>query len=372
MPTMDARPDYKINRYFFLAIILGFAIFLFFSFIQFFPAFLAAITIYVLSSPLIQYLVRKRRWKKSWVAVLIIVLSFFIILLPVSLLITLLYDRVANVVEHPQNIINAVKALDETLHHRFNINIISDKTIDSLQSYASTILSAIVNQGLNVFTTIIMMYFFLYFLIVNTRRMEAAIIFYLPFKMEKINMFGNELVSQTFSNAVGIPLIAFAQGMLGYVAYLIAGVEQPGFWGVITGFASIIPVVGCGIVWVPAGVYLLIIGHTWQGIFVIIWGAAVLGTIDNIIRFVLAKKMADVHPIVTVLGVILGLKLFGITGLIFGPLLISYFFILLQIYYLEYQKPVISKRQRENKPKTLVPTYMQPFIGTKKQTKKEV
>ena len=92
-----------------------------------------------------------------------------------------------------------------------------------------------------------------------------------------------------------------------------------------------------------------------------------MGSIDNVIRFILAKRMADVHPIITVLGVIMGLKYFGFIGLIFGPVLISYFIILLKIYYVEYQKPVVVKRS--NKPRQLMPSYMQPFIGTKKEKK---
>jgi predicted PurR-regulated permease PerM len=121
------------------------------------------------------------------------------------------------------------------------------------------------------------------------------------------------------------------------------------------------------LVWVPAAVYLFIIGHTWQAVFVILFGALILGTLDNIIRFILAKKMADVHPIVTVLGVILGLKYFGFLGLIFGPLLISYFLILIKIYYVEYQQPIL---QRPGKKRQIMPVYMQPFLGTKKTKKK--
>jgi predicted PurR-regulated permease PerM len=84
-----------------------------------------------------------------------------------------------------------------------------------------------------------------------------------------------------------------------------------------------------------------------EGVGLIAWGAIVLGTMDNIVRFVLAKKMADVHPLVTLLGVIMGLKYFGITGLIFGPLLISYFLILLKIYYQEFQQtPTVIKKKR--------------------------
>ena len=94
------------------------------------------------------------------------------------------------------------------------------------------------------------------------------------------------------------------------------------------------------------------------------WGVIVIGLSDNLIRFLLAKKMADVHPVVTVLGIIMGLRYFGITGLIFGPLLISYFIILLQIYYSEYQKPANDKRKKRN----ILPDYLN-FSMNKKNKK---
>ena len=97
----------------------------------------------------------------------------------------------------------------------------------------------------------------------------AAIVFFLPFKKSKIYLFGSELVSQTFSNAVGVPLIAVAQGLCGWAAYLISGLPQAGFWAIITGFASIIPIVGTAIIWVPAGVYMIVVGHPQAGIFIL-------------------------------------------------------------------------------------------------------
>jgi len=263
-------------------------------------------------------------------------------------------------------IIENVKHVSDYINEQFGMQVVTDGNIEALKSYGTTFLSSILSQGLTLFTTIIMMYFFLFFMIKNTGRMEAAIRFYLPFKSEKIKIFGNELVAQTFSNAVGIPMIAVAQGVCGYLSFLIAGVNEAGFWGVICGFSSIIPVVGTGIIWAPIALYLLITDNVWQGIFVAVWGLLILGTMDNVIRFLLAKRMADVHPIVTVLGVILGLNYFGIPGLIYGPLLISFFIILLRIYYTEYQRPKMVKHE---KPRQLVPSYMQPFLGIRKYKK---
>ncbi len=311
---METSKDYKVNRYFFLAIILIFGILLLFSLIQFFTAFLSAVIFYVLSKPFLEWLVKKKRWKKSRAAILVIIVSFFIILMPITLLITLLYNKITHVLINPTEVINTLKHFGDVIKQKTGFQIISSDTLSSVRGYTATLLSIILNQGLGFFSTITMMYFFLYFMIINMNRMEAAI----------------------------------------------------GFWGVITGFCSIIPIVGGGIVWIPTAIYQVVIGHTWQGFFILLWGFLLMGTIDNVIRFILAKRMADVHPIITVLGVIMGLKYFGFIGLIFGPVLISYFIILLKIYYVEYQQPGTAK---PSKPKQIMPSYMQPFLGARKVKK---
>ncbi len=364
---MENSLSKQVNRYIFLAIILIFAFFLFASLQQFFPAFLGAITFYILSKSFATWLVKKKGWNKSMTAVLVIIISFFLILLPIAALISLLYNKISAVLANPDVITNSIKHSDEILQQKYHISLISNDTLASIKSKASELLSVIVNKGLGFVSTILMMYFFLYFMMINTNRLEAAILLYLPFKKDKIKLFGDELVHQTFSNAVGVPSIAVAQGLAGFLGYWIIGLNEPGFWGVVTAFTSFIPVIGTGIVWAPVALYMFIIGNVWQGIFMVVYGALVMGLLDNVIRFMLAKRMADVHPIITVLGVILGLQYFGILGLIFGPLLISYFFILLKIYYVEYQKPVEGRLVRK---RHIMPAYMQPFIGFKKTKKK--
>jgi len=364
---MENRPDQKINRYIFLAIIVIFGIMLLMSMEEFFTAFLGAIMFYVLSKPLMEFLMKKWNWKKSNAAILVMVISFFIILVPLFLMGTMLYKEAAIIAANPQTIMKPINDIDKAINERFHMSILSGDSLKSIQSFASDMVSKVLNSSLNFFSSITMMYFFMYFLLVNINRLEASIVFFLPFRRSKIEIFGKELVAQTFSNAVGVPLIAVAHGLLAFAAYSITGLHDAGFWAVLTGFASIIPLVGTGLIWLPVSVYFFATSHTWQGGFILAWGFLVIGLSDNVIRFVLAKKMADVHPVVTVLGVIIGLKYFGITGLIFGPLIISYFLILLKIYYLEYEKPRIDRKVVE---RTILPSYFNlPFLG--QQTKKK-
>lgn len=360
---MENQQSHKINRYFFLGVIIVLGLFLMYSLMEFFTAFLAAIMFYVLSKRFIRWLIKRKGWHKSWAAVLVIIISFFIILLPISLLAAMLFKKAQLVGANLQTtVIEPLKNLDARLQSRFHFILLSEKNIAQAQSLITDFISSLLNQGLNLLGTITMMYFFLYFLIININRMEAAIIFYLPFKRSKIQLFGDELKAQTFSNAVGVPLIAVVQGFVAYISFLIAGVPEAGFWAVITGVTSILPIIGTGLVWIPISIYLLASHQTWQGLFVFIYGLTILSSTDNVVRFLLAKKMADVHPVVTVLGVIIGIQYFGITGLVFGPLLISYFITLLRIYYTEYQKPGLVNKRR---PPATSAYFHIPFLGSR-------
>ncbi len=329
--------DNKINRYFFLAFIILIGAFLIYSLWAFITAFLAAIMFYILSKQPVNWLISKRKWSKTAAAILVIIISFFIILLPISFLAGMLYKKALLVSQNTHLIIEPLKQLDLEIKDRYHFILLSEKNLSQIQPLLSNFISSLFSHGLNLLSSIAMMYFFLYFMIININRMETAILLYLPFKTEKISVFGAELKAETFSYAVGVPVITLAQGIFAYVAYLFTGVNEPEFWAVLTGLASILPIISTGLTWAPIAIYQLVQGNTWQGIVLIIWGFLFLGTIDNVIRLVLAKKMANVHPLVTILGVIMGLQYFGITGLIFGPLIISYFIILLKMYYTEYQ-----------------------------------
>lgn len=343
---MQNTPEHKVNRYIFLAFILIIGLFLIYSLMAFFTAFLAAIMFYVLSKKPVDWLVKRKNWRRSWAAILVILSSFFIILLPVSVLGTMMYQEIALVAKDFSTVSEPLSQLDHFLQKELQFSLFSDENMIKLQTYVTNFVSTALTQGANLFSSIIMMYFFLYFMIMNANRMEAALFLFLPFKRSQIALFGRELRAQTFSNAVGLPLIAVIQGLFAYIALLITGMSNPGFWAVVAGFASVIPIVGTGLVWIPVGAYMLVTGQNWQGIFMLLWGAVLLSSMDNVVRFLLAKKMADVHPIITVLGVIMGLHYFGITGLIFGPLLISYFIILLRIYYHEYQRPATQRKRK--------------------------
>ncbi len=335
----------RIRQIFFIILILGLGLLLFFELATFLPALLGAITLYILLHNWLFYLTEKKKWKTGWTAVLLMLFSFIVILLPIALLVNLLSSKVSYAIEHSAELTDALKKLVGQVEQRFDITIASEKNINNLGDSIARTLPKILGATFNTLTTIFFMYFFLYFMLVNGRKMENILFEYIPLRDDNVHMLKKEVHMMVKSNAIGIPAIAFAQGVIALIGYLIIGVDEPFFWFGVTCIAAMLPVVGAALAYVPIAIIFFANGDEIRGIAMLIFGFAIIGTVDNILRFTLLKRLGNVHPLTTVFGVIVGLKLFGFIGLIFGPLLISLFMLLLKIYTNEF----ITK-QREVKP----------------------
>jgi predicted PurR-regulated permease PerM len=111
---------------------------------------------------------------------------------------------------------------------------------------------------------------------------------------------------------------------------------------VITCLASMLPVFGAALAYIPVALLFFAAGDTTRGIFMLLYGFIIIGTVDNLFRFWILKRIGDVHPLITGFGVLIGVSLFGFIGLIFGPILISLFLVLIKIYANEFN---IHKRE---------------------------
>jgi predicted PurR-regulated permease PerM len=326
----------RIRQFFFIGIILLMAIVLFLELASFLPAVLGAITLYILMHRFMFYLTEKRKWRKGLAALLLMFASLLVILLPVGLLVNMLSSKIAYAVQHSAELVDALKKVAHNIELHFNITLVSDENINKLGEGIAKSLPGILGATFNTLTTIFFMYFILYFMLVNGRKMEDALYEYIPLRDENVSKIGKEVNMMVVSNAIGIPVIAFAQGLVGLIGYLIIGVKEPFFWFGVTCIAGMIPVVGAALAYIPLAIIFFANDQTWQGVAMTIFGFGVIGSIDNVLRFSLLKRIGNVHPLTTVFGVIIGLNLFGFIGLIFGPLLISLFMLLLKIYSTEF------------------------------------
>src|SRR5690606_3220455 len=133
-----------------------------------------------------------------------------------------------------------------------------------------------------------------------------------PFREENALRFGRELRNITYSNILGQGLIAIIQGSLVSLGYWFFGFSDPIFWGVICTILSFIPVLGPPSVFVPACLIAISQGYTYGDVGMLIYGFVVVTTIDNILRLIIAKRVGDIHPLITIVGVIIGIPVFGI------------------------------------------------------------
>jgi predicted PurR-regulated permease PerM len=282
-------------------------------------------------------LTKKKGLNRSLSAVIIIIITFFIVVLPIGFLLAMLYNKAAATFEDPEQVklfLNDITDRLSALPIKNQAKDMNEKAVSFITSHIGGVLSS----SLSVLASLAIMYFFLYFLLIGEDKIEAKLTYYLPFDKGSIETLGKELVDHTYSSAIGTPIIAITQGFITYGGYLIAGVPDAALWAILTGCATVIPIVGTALIWVPISVVLLVDGQTWQGIFVLSFCAIVVGTVDNLIRMIVSKKVGDIHPVITVLGIILGLKFFNLPGLVFGPLLVSYFIIFIKLYYTYYSK----------------------------------
>jgi len=164
---------------------------------------------------------------------------------------------------------------------------------------------------------------------------------YIPFSRENTEKLGKRFKDVTVSTVVGTGVVAALQGALVGMAFWFAGLPNGLFWSVVTMALAILPVVGSGLVWGPAAVILIMQGRTATGALLIVWGAVVVGGIDNFIRPLIYRRFSAIHPLITLIGAIGGVAKFGLLGLLIGPLALSYLFELIRMYREEYLEPEV-------------------------------
>jgi predicted PurR-regulated permease PerM len=302
----------------------------------FLPGFLGAVTLYILSRGWYRNLTEKKKWNKNLTATVFIFSFLIVIGLPVYSLIALLSPKIANVFSHSEEVIQGIKSVSAQIKEWTGQEMLSDENIGELQDKIANFIPSFLNSSAMIITNLFMMLFIFFFMLINGKQMEKSFDYFLPLHEKNIDLLGAETISMVRANAIGIPLISIIQGIFALIGYWIFGVNEFVLWGFITGVFAFFPIVGTAIIWIPLVVYLFSQGHSSQGIWLTIWSLMVTGNVDYLARVTLMKRMGNVHPLVTVLGVIVGLSLFGFWGFIFGPLLISYFLLLFKIYTIEF------------------------------------
>lgn len=307
---------------------------LFYQALPFLNGTLGAITLYILLRRV--NLLLSTRFSPSIAPWIITIAVTTFVLIPLSIFLWYLIDLVQSVNFDVQVIIKRFTDTIRYLERTTNLQIVSEKSVAFITAkgtaFVNSLMAGINNAAINLFTTILI----LFFLLAGGVKMEIAIARCLPFSDNNKHTIINKVSTIVRSNAIGIPLLAMIQGGVAAVGYWICGVNNPIEFGALTGFASMIPIVGSMLVWIPLAIVQYFEQGTAASIYVALYGVIVISQCDNVLRMFMQKRMADTHPLVTIFGVIAGLPLFGFMGLIFGPLLVAMFLLFLEMFIKQY------------------------------------
>lgn len=182
-------------------------------------------------------------------------------------------------------------------------------------------------------------FFGFYFLLLRPHQTWEMVSPYIPFSRENTERLRQRFTDVTNSTLVGTLLVAIAQGALVAAAFAVVGLSNAVFWGAVTAIFAILPLVGSGLIWGPGAISLALDGRYPPAIGLAVFGIVVVGMVDNVLRPVVYRRWAQIHPLITLVGAIGGVRYFGVLGILIGPLALSYFFELIRMYREEYVEP---------------------------------
>ena len=302
----------------------------------FLPGILGAITLYILSRAHYFQLVYNRKWKKGRAAGLYILFYLILLGIPVFLTVMLISPKVNTFLSDPSAHIQTIREAIIQVQQKTGIAFVSEKSLSGALERVAAFLPSVLNSTANLIANLATMLFLLYYMLYNASDMERTLYRIIPLKDINTTMLASETRKIVRANALGIPLISIIQGLTATLGYFIFGVQEWALWGFLTGVFAFFPIVGTMLIWVPLVIYMYASGSPATATALLLYSAVVTGNVDYVARVTIMKKIGDVHPVVTVLGVIAGLGIFGFIGLIFGPLLVNYIIVLFKIYMNEF------------------------------------
>lgn len=323
-------------KYSLVAIIVILGVVLFVEFTPFFGGILGAFTIYILVRNHMLYLIEVKHIKRTYVALLILGESILCFLIPLSLAVWLFVHKLQNLNLDVDMYVKSIEDFARLIEEKVDYNFLDKSNLSSVAASLPKVGQVVMGSISSFAINILVLIFVLYFMVIGGREMESYIYDLLPFNKHNKGEVLKEINILVKSNAIGIPLLAVAQGVVALIGYMIFKAPDPVLYGFLTCLATIIPIVGTGLVWAPLILYMGLTGHWGNALGLFAYALLVISNVDNFIRFILQKKLADTHPLITIFGVIIGLSLFGFMGVIFGPLLLSIFLLCVNMFKREY------------------------------------
>ncbi len=327
----------KEKKYFALLILAIIALFLLYASIPFLAGISGAAILYVLLKPL-YFNALKKTGSKTLSAVFAILLSFILIIVPLSYLAYLGLDELIYISSNTEQLQAMLQPFETMIGYDASAGVtkfLADH-IQLIAAFAEGLalfgIAALVSITLNV----VIMFLILYYALTENEKTIAALKQIIPFSEKNASKLMKE-----FSHAINVTFIgngaaSLVLGVLlaGGLAYF--GVDHFFFWAVVGTLMAFIPIIGIQVIWIPAGAYYLLAGDYFAGGAILVWGAFLSYIFDGYIRQKVQRKVGEMHPLISLIGLIIGVTYFGVVGIIVGPLILTVFILTAQMFREEY------------------------------------
>jgi predicted PurR-regulated permease PerM len=231
-----------------------------------------------------------------------------------------------NIDQNFQRIIGAIadNPLADSLH--IDKGLLSEKAAEIIRSIANYIfvnLKELTQNTLGLLVMLAIMFYTLFFFIRDGDKFFQSAIRIFPLGMGRERLLYERFILTVRATLKVTLIIGGIQGVLGGILFLITGIEGALIWGLLMILMAVVPVVGCSIIWAPAGILMLINGYIWEGTLILGAGVLVISMIDNVLRPILIGKDVAMHPLLIFLSTLGGIGLFGFSGFVIGPIITS-------------------------------------------------
>jgi predicted PurR-regulated permease PerM len=297
----------------------------------------------LLFRPLYSRLLKKMKGRQTPAALLITILVLVVLIGPIAYLTVALVDEAADAVARVNALYESgelqryldvkvplIDGIKEKLSRYYDfsqidLNEIVRNSIDKIGKFVIDQAGAIISNGTKAVFYFILMLVSIYYFLKDGDKLVEWLRRAMPLPREKVDATFKQLGEVIISTITSGLFVAFLQGMLGGILFAAVGLPSPIFWGAVMGFLSLLPMIGAFLIYIPAGVVLIISGSTVKGIIVFAVGLGVISQLDNFLRPKLMADKTALHPLLLFFAMMGGIAAFGFTGMILGPVVVAAF-----------------------------------------------
>lgn len=334
----------------FMALVIGVSILFVWILWPFYGAVFWATALAILFTPLYRRLLRSLRQRPTLAALATLIIILVMVILPLAIIAALLvreaamtYQRVQtgelDFARYFQRVFDTLPAWLARLLDRFGLtelNLIKERLSAAVTNSSRLLASqafAIGQNAVDFLAKFLVMLYLFFFLLRDGEKLSERIKVAIPLRPDHLSKLSSKFTAVLRATVKGTLIVAIIQGALGGVIFWILGIRAPVLWAALMAVLSLLPAVGATVVWLPVAIYLLVTGSTWQGLLLIAWGVLVIGLIDNVLRPVLVGKEARMPDYVVLISTVGGIAMFGINGLVIGPVIAAMFIAVWDILY---------------------------------------